>query len=53
MKNNDGRKCFSGYIFCTIITLPFSLINSMESEYVVRSFLPDSVFLPRDHGLDF
>ena len=28
---------------------PFSLCI----EYVVRSFLPDGVFLPCDHGLDF
>ena len=31
------------------VSLPFSLCR----EYVVRSFLPDGVFLPCDHGLDF
>ena len=31
------------------VPLPFSLCM----EYVVRSFLPDGVFLPCDHGLDF
>ena len=34
--------------FCTIVGF------SLHGEYVVRSFLPDGVFLPfRDHGLDF
>ena len=34
-------------IFCTISAL------SLYGEYVVRSFLPNGVFLPCDHGLDF
>ena len=34
-------------IFCTISAF------SLYGEYVVRSFLPNSVFLPCDHGLDF
>ena len=34
-------------IFCTISAF------SLYGEYVVRSFLPDGVFLPCDHGLDF
>ena len=34
-------------MFCTISA--FSLCG----EYVVRSFLPNGVFLPCDHGLDF
>ena len=34
-------------IFCTIAAL------SLNGEYVVRSFLPNGVFLPCDHGLDF
>ena len=34
-------------IFCTISTF------SLYGEYVVRSFLPNGVFLPCDHGLDF
>ena len=37
---------FSEY-FCTIVVL------FLYGEYVVRSFLPDDVFLPCDHGLDF
>ena len=36
-------------IFCTISA--FSLYK--EVVYVVRSFLPNGVFLPCDHGLDF
>ena len=47
--------CFTVYsemsffpsIFCTIAA--FSLCE----EYVVRPFLPNGVFLPCDHGLDF
>ena len=31
----------------------FRFLFCMEREYVVRSFLPDGVFLPCDHGLDF
>ena len=34
-------------IFCTIAAF------SLYGEYVVRSFLPNDVFLPCDHGLDF
>ena len=34
-------------IFCTISAF------SLYGEYVVRSFLPNGVFLPCDHGLDF
>ena len=34
-------------LFCTIAAL------SLNREYVVRSFLPDGVFLPCEHGLDF
>ena len=35
-------------------SLPFSLLYCMEyGEYAVRPFLPDGVFLPCDHGLDF
>ena len=34
-------------IFCTITVL------SLYGKYVVRSLLPDGVFLPCDHGLDF
>ena len=33
-------------IFCTISAF-------LYGEYVVRSFLPNGVFLPCDHGLDF
>ena len=42
-----GQVAFSEY-FCTII-----LVSSLYGEYVVRFFLPDGVFLPCDHGLDF
>ena len=34
-------------IFCT------TAVFSLNGEYVVRSFLPDGVLLPCDHGLDF
>ena len=34
-------------IFCTIA------VFSLTGEYIARSFLPDGVFLPCDHGLDF
>ena len=34
---------------CTIIIT----VLSLHGEYVVRFFLPDGVFLPFDHGLDF
>ena len=34
-------------MFCTIAGF------SLNGEYVVRSFLPNGVFLPCDHGLDF
>ena len=34
-------------IFCTIFAF------SLYGEYVVRSFLPNGVFLPCEHGLDF
>ena len=37
----------SEYFFCTIAAF------SLYGEYVVRSFLPDGVFLPYAHGLDF
>ena len=40
------RCCFSEY-FCIIA------VFSLYGEYVVRSFLPNGVFLPCDHGLDF
>ena len=41
-----GDVVFSEY-FCTISAF------SLYGEYVVRTFLPNGVFLPCDHGLDF
>ena len=41
-----GDDAFFEY-FCTITVV------ALYGEYVVRSFLPDGVLLPRDHGLDF
>ena len=38
---------FLFFFFCTISAF------SLHGEYVVRSFLLNGVFLPRDHGLDF
>ena len=34
-------------IFCTIA------VFSLYGEYAVRSFLPNGIFLPCDHGLDY
>ena len=31
----------------------FFAVFSLYREYVVRSFFPDGVFLPCDHGMDF
>ena len=41
-----GDVAFFEY-FCTISAF------SLYGEYVVRSFFPNDVFLPCDHGLDF
>ena len=45
------------FSFCLFGDVAFSeyLISafSLYGEYVVRSFLPNGVFLPCDHGLDF
>ena len=38
---------FSEYTFCTAV------VFSLYGVYIVRSFLPDGVLLPCDHGLDF
>ena len=43
-----GKVTFAEY-FYTITITGFSLYG----EYVARFFLPDGVFLPCDHGLDF
>ena len=43
----NWRCRFFWSIFCTIAAF------SLKEEYVVRYFLPDGVFLPCDHGLDF
>ena len=42
-----GSCLFFSSIFCTISAF------FMYGEYVVRSFLPNDVFLPCDHGLGF
>ena len=42
-----GDGAFSEYFFCTISAF------SLYGEYIVRSFLPNGVFLPCDNGLDF
>ena len=41
-----GDVAFSEYFFCTISAF------FLYVEYDVRSFLPNDVFLPCDHGLD-
>ena len=39
---------------CRFFRVFFSISAfSLYVEYVVRSFLPDGIFLPCDHGLDF
>ena len=35
------------------IFVPFIAAFSLCGDYAVRSFLPNGVFLPYDHGLDF
>ena len=42
-----GDVAFSEYFFCTIA------VFSLYGECAVRFFLPDGVFLPCDHVLDF
>ena len=42
-----GDVAFSDYFCCTIFAF------SLYGEYVGRYFLPNGVFLPCDHGLDF
>ena len=41
-----GGVAFSEYFFCIISAF-------LYGEYVVRSFFPNGVFLPCDHGMDF
>ena len=40
-------------LFPSIFLYHFRFLFVWTIEYVVRSFLPDGVFLPCDHGLDF
>ena len=42
-----GNVALSEYYFCTISAF------FLYGEHVVRSFLPNGVLLPCDHGLDF
>ena len=42
-----GDAAFLPSIFCTVVAFSFN------GEYVVRSFLPNGVFLPCDHRLGF
>ena len=39
--------------FFRVFFVPFITVFSLYGEYVVRSFLPNGVFVPCDHGLDF
>ena len=53
----DSHTCFSFFLsfgdvafseyFCT------NTVSSLYGDYVARFPLPDGVFLPCDHGLDF
>ena len=45
-----GDVAFSEYFF---VPFPLCLCMDYTIEYVARSFLPNCVFLPCDHGLDF
>ena len=40
-------------LFLGIFAPSFIAVFSLQGEYVVRFSLPDGVFLPCDHGLDF
>ena len=59
MKNNNptNHTCFFFSIFLEMSLFPGIFVSFPLSlrigEYVVRSFLPDGVFLSCDHGLDF
>ena len=50
----DSHTCFF-FLETSLFTSIFCTISafSLYVEYVVRSFLPNGVFLPCDHGLDF
>ena len=57
MNVRDTRVSFFSFVYLEMslfpsifIPFPFYLLYG---EYVVRFFLPDGVFLPCDHGLDF
>ena len=62
----DNRLCPTSFLFCLLLVFfgdvaffsfseLFGIITlfSLYGEYVVRSFLPNGVFLPCDQGLDF
>ena len=61
-RHPDSHTCcflsFS-FVYLEIVSLFSSIfvsyiaVFSLHGEYVVSSFLPDGVFLPCDHGLDF
>ena len=48
---------FFPFVYLEVSLFPSTLckiaVFSLYGEYVVRSFLPNGVFLPCDHGLDF
>ena len=44
---------FGGVAFFEYFLYHFRFLFVWTIEYVVRSFLPNGVFLPFDHGLDF
>ena len=54
----ESNMCFFLFSFVYLETSLFPSICAISAfslyvEYVVRSFLPNDVFLPFDHGLDF
>ena len=55
----DSHTCFFFFSFCFLGDFAFfrvflyHAVFPLYGEYVVRFFLPDDVFPPFDHGLDF
>ena len=58
-KRPDSHTCFLLFYFVSLevslfpITFCSNAVFSLHGEYAVRVFLPDGVFLPSEHGLNF
>ena len=44
---------YVAFSFFRLFSYHYSIVLSLYGEYIVRFFLPDDVFLPCGHGLDF